>query len=258
MRLAVFLAVILLLGAAGASPAAAADKLGVIMIHGKQGHAEQFEPYDAPLAAQGYLTARPTMCWSHDRIYDKTYPDCLAEIDAAADHLKARGATAIVVVGMSLGGNAVLAYGARRTGLKGIVAVAPAHAVEFMDRQADIAKSIEHARTLIAEGHGDAKAEFAETNTGVDFTVTTTPHIYLSFHGPSTIAVMPANAGKLTAPLLFISGTEDNSQRNAQHIFEEAPKNPLNRFVSVHSDHRGTVPAGREAVIEWLRELQSR
>ena len=88
--------------------------------------------------------------------------------------------------------------------------------------------------------------------------MTTTPHIYLSFHGPNTIAVMPANAAKLTAPLLFISGTEDNTQRNAAHIFEQAPKNPLNRYVSVHSDHRGTLAAGREAVIEWLRELQSR
>lgn len=240
------------------STAEAAGKLGVVMIHGKQGQPAQFESYDAPLTAAGFLTARPVMCWSRGRIYDKTYPDCLAEIDAAADQLKARGATAIAIVGMSLGGNAALAYGARHSGLAAVVALAPAHNIEALDRRPGIAESIARARALIAQGRGDIKTGFAETNTGVDFAVTTTPRIYLSFHGPESIAAITANVPRLSAPVLWIAGSRDRSQRRAAQTFALAPKNPLNRFVGVESDHRGTVAASRQAVLDWLKQADSR
>ena len=116
-------------------PAASAERLGVGLIHGKQGLPRQFESCEAPFAAKGYLAERPEMCWSCTRIYDRPYIDCLRDIDAAIERLKSRGATAFVVVGMSLGGNAALAYGARRKGLKGIVAIAPAHPAELIARR---------------------------------------------------------------------------------------------------------------------------
>jgi pimeloyl-ACP methyl ester carboxylesterase len=252
------LLVALALAALAGSPAVAAERFGVVMLHGKQGLPRQLESYDAPLAVLGHLTERPEMCWSHQRIYDRPYLACLGEIDDAVGRLKARGATAFVIIGMSLGGNAALGYGARRHGLMGIVALAPAHAVELLALRPNIAASIERARILVSEGNGDAQAAFAENNTGVDFTVTTTPKIYLSFHGPDSPAVLPANASRLTAPLLYVAGTEDRTQRGPGYVFDHAPKNPLNRYVTVHSDHRGTPAAGREAVIEWLKELARR
>ena len=240
-------------------PAAdAGGKLGVVMIHGKQGRPAQFDSYEAPLTAAGFLTARPVMCWSRERIYDKPYPDCLAEIDAAADRLKARGATTIAIVGMSLGGNAALAYGARHAGLAAIVALAPAHDTATVDRRPDIAESIARARALVAQGRGDIKTDFSEINRGVDFVVTTTPRIYLSFHGPDSIAAMTANVPRLSVPLLWIAGSEDRSQRYAAQAFALAPKNPLNRFVTVESGHLGTVAAGRQAVLDWLKQVESR
>jgi pimeloyl-ACP methyl ester carboxylesterase len=238
-----------------ACPAAAHDRLGIVMLHGKQGVPEQLQSYDAPLAALGHLTDRPELCWSRRRIYDRTYPDCLREVDAAIDRLKTRGATAFVVIGMSLGGNAVLAYGARHPGLKGIVALAPAHAVELLARRPDIAGSIKRARTMIAAGHGDEKTTFAEVNTGESFTVTTTPNIYLSFHGADSIAAMPSNAAKLTAPLLYVAGVQDSTQRGRGYVFDKASKNPLNRYVTVPADHRGTPAAGLQAVMEWIGEI---
>ena len=257
MRLLAGIAAIVALTACVAT-AHADGRLGVVMIHGKQGRPAQFDSYEAPLAAAGFLTARPVMCWARERIYDKTYPECLAEIDAAAQQLRMRGATAIAIIGMSLGGNAALAYGARHSGLAAVVALAPAHNVETLDRRQDIAESIARARALLAQGRGDIKNDFAETNTGVDFIVTSTPRIYLSFHGPDSIAAMSANVRRLSAPLLWVAGSQDRSQRNAAQIFALAPKNPLNRFVRVESGHRGTVAAGREAVLEWLKQVDSR
>jgi hypothetical protein len=121
----------------------------------------------------------------------------------------------------------------------------------------DIAESITRAQALITQGRSDIKAGFAETNTGLDFIVTTTPRIYLSFHGSDSIAALTANVPKLSSPLLWVAGSHDRSQRNAAQTFALAPKNPLNRFVSVEAD-RGTVVAGRQTVIEWLKQVNSR
>ena len=123
--------------------ASADDRLGIVLLHGKGGLPQQFTPMAASLASQGYLTEQPEMCWSRNRIYDRLYLDCLRDIDTAADRLKERGATAIVVLGMSLGGNAALAYGARHPGLKGVIALVPGHAPEFISRRPEIAASLD-------------------------------------------------------------------------------------------------------------------
>ena len=153
---------------------------------------------------------------------------------------------------------AVDAYGARHQGLKGIVALAPAHPAEILAQRSDIGNSIEQARRLIANGQGDTRTTFSEINTGRTFTVTTTPKIYLSFHGVNSIAVMPANAAKLTAPLLVVAGTQDATQRGQDYVFNKAPKNKFNRYVLVQADHRGTPAAGLHAVMEWFKELEGR
>jgi pimeloyl-ACP methyl ester carboxylesterase len=78
----------------------------------------------------GYLVDTPEMCWSRRRIYDRPFLDCLTEIDSAIGRLKGHGTGRIVVAGMRQGGDAALAYGARRANLAGIIALAPAAAPE--------------------------------------------------------------------------------------------------------------------------------
>ena len=248
-------ALLLQAGFALAAPAAVADVLGVVLIHGKEGVAEQFASYDAPLAERGILHDRPEMCWSRRRIYDRPYLDCLSEIDAAIDRLKARGATAVVVGGQSLGANGAIGYGARRKDLKGVIGVAPAHGPELLAERPEIAQGMAKARAMVAAGRGDDKATFTDINAGRKFTVTTTSKIYLSFFGADSAAVMPVNTKRLTAPLLCVAGSADQTQRGPGYVFAQAPKNPLNRYVTVTSDHLGTPAAARDVVIKWLREL---
>jgi pimeloyl-ACP methyl ester carboxylesterase len=198
------------------------------------------------------------MCWSRIRIYDRLYLDCLDDINAAADRLKDRGASAIVVLGMSLGGNGALGYGARHAGLKGVITLVPGHAPEFINRRPEIAASLEHARTLIAAGQGNVRTAFADVNTrttSFNFEVTTTPNIYVSFFAPDSPAVMPANAARLTAPLLYVAATNDPTQRGRSYIFDRAPGNPLNRYVTVSTNHIGTPNASDNIVVNWLEAL---
>src|SRR4051794_29646897 len=134
-------AVLFLLVTAYPGPGAQAQT-GVVLVHGKQGLPEGMQRLATQLVDAGYLVERPEMCWSRGRIYDKAYLDCLADIDLAVERLQERSAKHIVIAGMSLGGNAVLAYGARHGNLTGIVAFAPAHAPEFISRRPDVADSL--------------------------------------------------------------------------------------------------------------------
>jgi pimeloyl-ACP methyl ester carboxylesterase len=168
--------------------------------------------------------------------------------------LRQRGATAIVIAGQSLGGNAALGYGARHPGLKGIIGLAPAHAPERITGRPEVAASLAKARAMIAAGKGGETDSFTDVNATL-YQVRTTAAIYASFVGPDSAAVMPANAAKLTAPLLWVAGNADPSQLGPDYAFAKAPPNPLNRYVTVTASHLTTPDAAKEAVLAWLREL---
>jgi esterase/lipase len=229
------------------------ETIGVVMMHGKHGTPAQLEELAGTVSNAGFVVERPEMCWSATRIYDRAYLECFADIDAAAARLKEHRVTAIVVLGMSLGANAALGFGARRQDLKAIIALAPAHAPEFLSRRADIAQSIASAQAAVAAGRADEKATFTDIDLGRIFPVSTTPAIYLSFFGPDSPAVMPENAAHLTAPLLMVSGSNDPTQNNAANIFAHVPFDPRNKHVTVEADHRGTPIASTAAVLSWLQ-----
>ncbi len=252
------LLVALAVACAASLPSRAADRLGVVLLHGKTGLPQQLTPMAQALAAHGWLTDQPEMCWSRNRIYDRPYPDCLRDIDAALNRLKQNGANAIVLLGMSIGGNGALGYGVSHAGLKGIITLVPGHAPEFISRRPEIAASLDQARAFIAAGRGDLKTTFTDVNTRSTtfiFSVTTTPSIYLSFFAPNSQAVMPANAARLTAPLLYVAATNDPTQRGRGYIFDRAPAHPLNRYVTVTSDHVGTPAVSADIVTSWLKEI---
>jgi pimeloyl-ACP methyl ester carboxylesterase len=247
---------------ATAQPAQATGKLGIVLIHGKQGNPGQMGDIVSALTHAGYLVDRPEMCWSHRRIYDRPYLACLSDIDRAVEHLRKEGATEIVVAGHSLGGNGAIAYGARHPGIKGVIAFAPAHASEYLVHRPEISSEVKRAKGLIAKGHGDERTTFNDSNTSYKGVVTiqvhATPRTYVSFYGPDSPAVMPANASRLKMPLLIVSGTQDRSQKQAPFTFKSAPANPLNRFVKVNSSHMGTPEAGKAAMLAWLKALTAK
>jgi hypothetical protein len=118
------------------------------------------------------------MCWSHRRIYDRPFLDCLAELDLPIARLTATGARAIVIAGMSQGGIGALVFGARRSGLAGIIALAPVGAPERM------VSFLSADRAGRCRGTGDgrrrlwrSRASFVGANTPRSFSVNTTPTI---------------------------------------------------------------------------------
>jgi pimeloyl-ACP methyl ester carboxylesterase len=239
-----------------ALPARAAETIGIVLMHGKGGSPERLVvTLAAALERAGYLVERPEMCWSQHRLYDKPYLDCLAEIDAAVAALKRRGASAIVIAGHSLGGNAAIGYGARHDGLKGIIVIAPAHFPERAVNRPEIRDSLARAQSLIAAAQGDERQTFVDVNVGAPISVRASAKTYVSFFGADSPAVIPVNTAKLTAPLLWLAGNGDPTQLGPDYAFAKAPANPLNRYVVLQSGHLNAPDAAVEPVLAWLKEL---
>jgi pimeloyl-ACP methyl ester carboxylesterase len=250
-------AALVMIAAQGLAAPASAQTVGVVLMHGQRGSpAQVIDGLAVRLLGAGYSVETPEMCWSGRRLFDRPLLDCLAEIDGAVARLTGRGARKVVVAGMSLGGMAALAYGARYPNAAGIIALAAAGAPERLVNRLEIAGGVAQARALVAAGRGNETAAFPFLNSGGPFSANTTAATYLSFFAPEGPANMLDNTGKLRAPLLWVAGTADPSQRGTDQVFARAPANRLNRHVSVNSDHLGTPLAARDAVLAWLQELK--
>ncbi len=204
------------------------------------------------------MVDRPTMCWSRVRVFDHTIIDCMSDVDASIARLKNRGATAIVVAGHSNGGLGAIVYGSLQDGLKGVIALAPAPPPGVANRP-EIKASMQQARDLVAAGRGDEFQSFTDTNTGprgiVAIQVRATAKIFISFFDMTGPGTLVADASKLKAPVLWISGTRDPSQNSREAGFDKVPANPLNRYVLLNSGHMDTPDNAADAVVAWLKEL---
>jgi pimeloyl-ACP methyl ester carboxylesterase len=247
---------------AGAAPDADLHGLGVVYLHGKAAWPGALNGgILGALQDEGALVATPEMPWSFHRRYAATYDQAMAEIDAAATGLKAKGATRIVIIGHSLGANAAIGYAARHPGLAGIVALAPGHLPETEGMRSFVADAVERAKALIAAGKGDVPQTFPDMAQGLPLIATATPVVYLSMFDPDGPAVIPKNAAALGAaaapvPLLWVVGKLDPiDRRGPDYAFNAAAKNPKSKYIEVFAGHLTTPLAARKQVVDWINSL---
>jgi esterase/lipase len=244
-----------------ALPAYAGGQIGIVLLHGKTGMPGQVANLASSLTVAGFTVETPQMCWSKKRIFDKSLSDCLLEVDAAVQRLKAKGASRIVVAGVSQGAMAAFDYGATRDGLAGVIGMAPAADPANLAKYPELAEGIAKARSLIASGQGDTAAELPDIITGGKTApVKATANIYMSFHAPdgpiATITNLTADLmPKQKSPVLWVAGSHDPSQGQAPAAFAALPSNPFNRYATVDADHGGTPDASADTIIAWLKTL---
>ena len=263
VRSSAIAALMLVAGFTGCLQAHSVGKVGIVLMHGEQGAPGRIiDGLAQTLEKAGYLVGRPDMCWSARRSYEAPFDECLAAIDDAIVKLKNLGATSVVVGGFSLGGNAAIAFGAGHPGLIGIIALAPAHDAHAVTESADVADSVAKARRLVESGKGDDPTSLADVAFGPTGAYTTevavAPSIYLTFFGPSSPASIRDNARRLTAPLLWVAGVDDPTQRGGDSAFASAPANPLNRYVVVAGGHQDTPDNAKDAVLTWLKDVEAK
>jgi len=254
-RLRARMCVLLILFSVAVSGSAAADTAGVVLLHGTDGNPSNVGAIASALKKNGFVVVAPEMPYSKYRGFDKSWEECVPEIDNAVALLKKQGAETIFVGGHSRGASAAMYYGTQRT-VPGVLAIAPGGNTGQIGGLAR--DEIERARKVVAEGKGDNIGIFDHYNQGARRTARTTARIYLSYHDPEDTGVIPKNAAALKpgTALLWVVGTKDPMYgRGPSFAFDKAPPNPHNKYVVVEAGHLQTAfdtDAIRQ-IVDWLK-----
>lgn len=242
-------------------PAVALAQTGIVLMHGKWGTSLPRSPVGmlaTELRSAGFRVVAPDMPWSRSRLYDRALAGAMREIDAAVADLRRQGARKIVVGGHSLGANMALAYGARRSGLAGILMMAPGHRPEGGRAMRLSASGRAEARRAVSAGKNRRRVSVADLNQGRERSLTIGARAVLDYFSPNGPAVMPLNAPQLKrgTPLLWIIGERDRLMAAGRgYVFAKVPPHPKNAYIVVRGGHRATPRTGRNEIIAWLRRL---
>ena len=254
MRVATLLtAFVIAVGAAFAAavPAVAAgDKVAVVLLHGGGSSGSQFDDMRPIVEKAGYRLVTPEMCWGQSRRYDKSAPACMADVDKSIERLKGEGYQRIVIAGHSQGGIFAIYYAANHTGLAGVIAFAPSGPPVGMDSNN---VTVVYAHRLVREGRGDIVTNFGG---GIN-EIFATPNDYLTWTSIESPLYDLELLPRLTAPILWVAGTQDSGQRNAPERYKYAPANALNAFLTVEADHFATPDVAVGEMIKWLDRLSA-
>ena len=243
-------------------PAAAqSTPIGIVVMHGKGGSptARHMTPFVIELERKGLMVANLEMPWSGRRDYDANVETAEAEVTAALNAMRSKGAKKVFVAGHSQGGVFATHY-ASKYPVDGAILIAPGGNVANTTFRQQLGSAVDQARKMVAEGKGSERGTFMdyEGSKGTS-PVHTTAAIYLAWFDPegamnqekSTKAVLPA------VPVLFIGPTNDypTLQRVKQAMFALLPANPQTKLYEPSSDHFGAPRASTDEVVRWTAEV---
>jgi pimeloyl-ACP methyl ester carboxylesterase len=200
----------------------------------------------------------------------------VADIDAFVDLLAERGYTRIVLVGASLGSQAISRYVARRHHPNVIAAV---HLAPTADMPTDLERNIgkdeyervtDEARRAVEAGRGRShQLVYDVTERGPSRFHSRLRHFWraaswLAWWGPDAATMHGELMAEVDVPVLLVTGTADDysDQARIDFLAETAKRAPFIDQVWVAADHglRGAEAEATAAVVRWLedRELVSR
>lgn len=242
--------------------AAAQERIGILMLHGKNPGSAQdphFSPIKARLEAEGWLVQLPDMPWSRTRYLEGTWDAAMQEMTVYVQALRSQGATRIVLVGHSMGAPAALSFAARGGDAQALVLLAPGHVPKGYYNNPNfkpVRESIDEARALVTAGKGDSRERFADINQGRQQPVITTAANYLSYFDPASDAEMSVTAPRVPAatPVLTVVGEKDPMHGRARGYFADLlPANPRSSYLEVGGGHIETPRVAYDAMVAWIK-----
>lgn len=245
-----------------ASPSHAQDKIGVLMLHGKNPGNNQdpnFSKIKPAFEKAGMLVLLPDMPWSRGRYIDGHWDKAMAEMAIHVTSLRSQGATKIVLVGHSLGVPAAMSFAARGGDVQALVLLAPGHVPKtYYNPQSVrvVRESIDEARALVAAGKGDSRERFNDINQGRQQIVVATAKDYLSYFDPESDAEMGVTAPRIPTgtPVLTVVGDDDYMFTRARAYFaDKLPAHPKSRYLEVKANHLSTPAVASDAVVAWIK-----
>ena len=244
--------------------AAAADRIGIVLLHGKWGNpSRNISKLAASMKSRGFAVITPLMPWSREREYDIDYPGAMGILDNAVRELRKEGATVVVVAGHSMGANASIAYAAYgHEKIDAVIAIAPGHTPDRPGYHLNIESSLNEAIEMIKTGRGSEKATFSDLNSGGrSAAVSMSAATYVSYNDPLGMASMPISTSKVTQqiPLFWIiAGPEDVLYGAGRaYVYDRWPRHPFSRYLVLNSTHLSAPDDAEADILQWL-DLLSR
>ncbi|WP_156409902.1 alpha/beta fold hydrolase [Duganella sp. Root198D2] len=234
--------------------------VGVVVMHGKGGSPTKFVAELASgLEAKGHLVANIEMPWSGNRNYDVDPAAAEAEVDAALDRLRVKGANRLFVAGHSQGGTFALYYGSKHA-VDGIISIAPGASTASQVVREKLGGTLEEARKLVAAGKGGETARLQDFEGAKGtYVVVCKPDNYVSWFDPdgamnltkSIRAMRPGTPVLLVVPKNDYPGLLKARQAN----FDALPRNPLTKLYEPDATHTGAPAASHEEISRWMMEV---
>lgn len=236
----------------------AEPKIGVVVMHGKWGKPSQLNTFASSMEASNYLTANIEMPWSGRRAYDTGADGFVAEIDAAIQALKDKGANKIVLVGHSLGAAGGLHYVTRKP-VDGFIAIAPGHSPEGTRLATMYAASVAKARAMVTQGEGEDKALFDDFNTGNRTKqINMSAKVYLDFFDPNGPMNFIGNVSKMLpgTRVLWVepTGEEAGLKGLANRAAAALPTTVKFTKIEVDAEHMNAPGKSVDVALAWIRE----
>ncbi|MFZ2217402.1 MAG: alpha/beta hydrolase [Rhodoferax sp.] len=261
-RLFSALAVISLFLTLGVSTAQSQERIGVLLLHGKN-PGSNLDPNSGALKGlyeqQGWLVIFPDMPWSRARYLDGDLDKAMAEMGGHIKSLRDQGATKIVITGFSMGAPAAMAYAARGGDVDALVLLAPGHVplgYYTYPTLKIVRESIDEARALVAAGKGNTSERFSDINQGRRQVVVTTAADYLSWFDPTSDAEMSVTAPRIPAnvAVMTVVGEKDPLFSHVKAYFvDKLPMNPKNSYLEVTGGHLDTPRVSSDALVAWIK-----
>lgn len=253
---------VLLMAALLSNMTHAQEKVGVLMLHGKNPGSNS-DPSMAriktTLEQAGLLVQFPDMPWSRGRYLDGHWDKAMAEMAGHVKALRSQGAGKIVVMGHSMGVPAAMGFAARGGDVQALVLLAPGHvpARYYVAQQNKVVReSVDEARQLVAAGKGDSRERFSDINQGRQINVVATARDYLSYFDPESDADMGVTAPRVpaTTPVLTVIGDADGIIAYARGYFvDKLPAHPKSQYLEVKANHLTTPAVASDAVVQWIK-----
>lgn len=254
------------------SISSAQEKIGVVLMHGKQGGGPRDNSLDSlqrKMQEAGMVVTKPEMPWSFNRYIEGDWNLAINEISGHVQKLQEMGATKIALVGHSIGSPAALSYAVRypeRVHALGLLA--PGHIPYYYSqcipfspiRMCTVKDGVDRARKEVEAGNGDKKQSQTDINQGRPNVVWMTSKDYLTYFDPGSDAEMAVTAPKLSAsvPVLWVIGDKDYLIREGrQYVFDKLPPNPKSQYLEVLANHYTTPRVASDQIVGWIKSAVS-
>ena len=233
--------------------------IGVVFLHGKRGNPaiDHNSKFISKMRDAGFVVVAPIMPWSQKRGYEGTREQGLEVIDEAVEILdKPR----VVIVGHSMGGMAVLQYGARGvpSNVVGLVSVAAGHDPNHSRKMRDLSEAAaESACVMMHSGKGADKSQYPEVNTGKEYSIDASAEYYCTYYSVNEYPDSLQIAEEIRTPTFILSGAQDRLTQVYSHegIHFSLPENDLNKHEILPGKHKSVLFKNVDAVAGWIEKL---